>query len=171
MQSSSQSQWGEVSCSEHQKTEIVVSDVQVPALSVEVYLRSRGSSRRQSHPGIPITSHHIPIPLHYIPIPSLTYSSNQGIPLSPGNSLTESLNRLALGEMVLQTLPSFSFSPGSLNSSSADLSENAIRSGHKVGSNFFVYKSRKLIYITLIDYQSECKSWFLCTTSPSKLSG
>ena len=70
MQSSSQSQWGEVSCSEHQKTEIVVSDVQVPALSVEVYLRSRGSSRRQSHPGIPITSHHIPIPLHYIPIPS-----------------------------------------------------------------------------------------------------
>merc|ERR550517_243104 len=62
---------------------------EVPALSVEVYLRSRGSSRRQSHPGIP---------------------------LSPGSSLTESLNRLALG---------------SLNSSSADLSENAIRSGHK----------------------------------------
>ena len=37
--------------------------VQVPALSVEVYLRSRGSSRRQSHPGISIQSQSHPIPI------------------------------------------------------------------------------------------------------------
>ena len=99
---------------------------------------------------------HITYPSHYITFPShpLTYSSNQGIPLSPGNSLTESLNRLALGEMVLQTLPSFSFSPGSLNSSSADLSENAIRSGHKVGSNFFVCKRWKFSLCLYLDLYS-----------------
>ena len=102
---------------------------------------------------------HITFPSHYITFPSHplhTYSSNQGIPLSPGNSLTESLNRLALGEMVLQTLPSFSFSPGSLNSSSADLSENAIRSGHKVGSNFFVCKRWKFslcLYLHFYSFQ------------------
>ena len=39
------------------------SRVQVPALSVEVYLRSRGSSRRQSHPGISIQSQSHPIPI------------------------------------------------------------------------------------------------------------
>ena len=99
---------------------------------------------------------HTTYPSHYITFPShpLTYSPNQGIPLSPGNSLTESLNRLALGEMVLQTLSSFSFSPGSLNSSSADLSENAIRSGHKVGSNFFVYKRWKFSLCLYLHFYS-----------------
>ena len=56
----------------------VMCTVQVPSLSVEVYLRSRGSSRRQSHPGISILFHHPiqskaiqsqSIPTHLNPIP------------------------------------------------------------------------------------------------------
>ena len=114
------------------------------------------TSSQSTHPTPP---RHSPCP-NPIPISSTQSQSppHPGIPLSPGSSLTESLNRLALGEfLLLPTIPSFIFKrlalcriqllptlkslislTGSLNSSSADLSENAIRSGHKVNLISFI---------------------------------